>query len=229
MVRYWEIDFFRGIAVIMMIIFHLLFYINYFEFIQLNLYSGFIGKFQMIIPLIFLTVSGISSSIQKIKNKRRILFRGLKLMSLALLITLITFLLFPNDFVFFGIIHLIASCIIIFYFIKNDSFALILGLIILISSYIVNHYVVNFKYLSILGFKYVNLNTFDYYPLIPWFGIFLIGTYIGSKFYLNKKAKKIGNKLINYVCFIGKHSLKIYFIHIILLFGSFWILQKILT
>lgn len=226
MARFWEIDFFRGMAVIMMIIFHSLFYIDYFKFMDLNLYSGIIGKFQMIIPIIFLTISGISSSMQaRFVNKKAILIKGLKVLELALLITIVTLILFPKDFVFFGILHCIGVCVILSYFINNKNFALIFGLLILISSNFVKNIIVDFKYFSILGFKYANLNTFDYYPLIPWFGIFLIGNYIGNKVYRNKKATNIDNKIINSVCFIGRHSLKLYFIHIILLFGFFYFLR----
>lgn len=180
----------------------------------------------MIIPLIFLTVSGISSSIQaRVFGKKAVLIRGFKLFGLAVLITVSTLLLFPHDFVFFGILHCIGACILVSYFINNEKLALVLGLAILFISNFINNFAVNFKYFSILGFKYANLNTFDYYPLIPWLGIFLIGTYLGSEFYKNKKAEKMKNGIINSVCFMGKHSLKIYFIHIILLFGFFWILK----
>ncbi|MDD4353577.1 MAG: heparan-alpha-glucosaminide N-acetyltransferase [Candidatus Nanoarchaeia archaeon] len=229
MARFWEIDFFRGIAVIMMIIFHSLFYINYFDFAKLELYSGFIGRFQMIIPLIFLTVSGISSKLQaRFVNKKAVFLRGLKVLGLGLIITLITWLIFPKDFVFFGILHCIGTCILLSYFIKNEKIALILGLIVLFISSSVNSYNTNYKYVSIVGLRYAQLNTFDYYPLIPWLGVFLIGYYLGSKFIINKKSKINNNKLINAVCFFGKNSLKIYFIHIIFLFSFFWILKNIL-
>ncbi|MFA5332995.1 MAG: heparan-alpha-glucosaminide N-acetyltransferase [Candidatus Nanoarchaeia archaeon] len=230
MARFWELDFFRGAAVIMMIIFHFLFYLDYFGFMKLSLYSGFIGKFQMTIPLIFLTVSGISSSIQaRVFGKKSVLIRGFNIFGLALLITIATFLLFPHDFVFFGILHCIGACIILSYFISNKKLALIFGIAILFISEFINNYAVNFKYLSILGFNYANLSTFDYYPLIPWLGVFLIGTYLGSEFYKNRKAKKMKNGIINSVCFMGKHSLKIYFIHIIVLFSAFWALRNLLA
>jgi uncharacterized membrane protein len=226
MARFWGIDFFRGIAVIMMVIFHCLFYIDYFGFADLKLYSGFIGKFQMIIPLIFLTVSGISSNIQsRMHGKKAVLLRGLKVLGLGLIITAVTWLLFPDNFVFFGILHCLGFCIILSYFFSRLC-ALIFGIIILFIGNMVNNYAVNFKYLSILGFKYPALSTFDYYPLIPWLGIFLIGYFIGSIFCGSKKAKNVNNKAISIVCFIGKNSLKIYFIHIIALYAFFWILKN---
>jgi len=228
MARFWEIDFFRAAAIVMMIIFHALFYIDYFGFMELKLYSGVIGRFQMLIPLIFLAVSGISSSIySKNLGNKALLIRGLKLLAIALLITLVTWILFPKDFVFFGIIHLIASSIIIASFIKSKNLALILGIALLLISSGVNNFEVTYKYFSILGLKYNNLSTFDYYPLIPWLGVFLIGYYIGLRFYWDRTPKIMKNKWVNAFSLIGRHSLKIYFIHIIALFVFFWLLVKI--
>jgi uncharacterized membrane protein len=226
MARFWEIDFFRGIAVIMMVIFHCLFYIDYFGFANLSLYSGFIGRFQMIIPLIFLAVSGISSNISiKFLGKKAVLLRGLKIFAYGMIISLATWMLFPKEFVFFGILHCIGACIIISCLV-NEKMALIIGMTILFISNAVNNYAVNYKYLSILGFKYEGLSTFDYYPLVPWIGIFLIGFYIGGRFYMNKRAKRANNKAVDIVCLIGRHSLLIYFIHIIALFSFFWLLKN---
>ena len=39
--RFWEIDLFRGIAIIMMIIFHIFFDLDFFNIYKQNLYSGF--------------------------------------------------------------------------------------------------------------------------------------------------------------------------------------------
>ena len=51
-IRFWEIDFARGIAIIMMIIYHLVFDLNYFGFISVNMYNGFLGIFQKIIAVL---------------------------------------------------------------------------------------------------------------------------------------------------------------------------------
>ena len=52
--RLWEIDFFRGIAISMMVWFHFLWDLNYFEIINVSLYSGFWGLFQKATAGLFL-------------------------------------------------------------------------------------------------------------------------------------------------------------------------------
>ncbi len=91
MKRLWLLDFLRGIAVLMMIIFHTLLYIDYFEITSIELYSGFIGRFQMMIPVLFLGVSGASAYFQlKVKGWKALLIKGLKISFWALVVTLVT-------------------------------------------------------------------------------------------------------------------------------------------
>jgi len=225
MKRVWLIDFLRGLAVLMMIVFHSLFYLDYFGFAKIDLYSGIIGRFQMLIPLLFIFLSGVSSKIQlKSGGKKAVLLRGLKILGMGMLITIATLILFPDNFVFFGILHLIGLCVILSVFF-SEYFALIFGTIILFISNMVNNSIVTNKYLSIFGFKYLGLNTFDYYPLIPWLGIFLLGFY-SSKFILKLKPSKLNSKAISVVNWFGRHSLIIYFSHIIILFSFFWMIKQ---
>lgn len=39
--RFWEIDFLRGVAIIMMVLYHLLYNLHYFAHYNVNVYSGF--------------------------------------------------------------------------------------------------------------------------------------------------------------------------------------------
>jgi uncharacterized membrane protein len=80
-----------------------------------------------------------------------------------------------------------------------------------------------------LGLKPANFYSFDYFPLLPWFGLLLIGIFLGNIFYPNGKRNfKIfipEGKVANIITFLGKNSLLIYFIHqpiiffVLLLFG----------
>lgn len=173
MKRLWLLDFLRGIAVLMMIIFHTLLYIDYFEITSIELYSGFIGRFQIMIPVLFLGVSGASAYFQlKAKGWKALLIKGLKISFWALVISLVTWILFPEDYVFFGILHLISFCTFMAVIINNRWFSGFLGFAIFSIQDIVKSVIVNNKYLSIFGFNYPYLSTWDYYPIIPWMGVF---------------------------------------------------------
>ena len=64
----------------------------------------------------------------------------------------------------------------------------------------------------------------DYVPLIPWFGVFLIG--IGAGNLLNvEKLRSLPPAWTKPVIWLGQHSLSFYFIHQALLFGLFTLIK----
>ena len=116
--RFWELDVLRGIAVVMMIVFHFLWDLNYFGIIQQPLYVGFWGIFQKITAISFLLLVGICLTIsynnavaEKIDYKMKFLKRGARIFGLGLLITLMTFIFVPQGTIIFGVLHLIGICL----------------------------------------------------------------------------------------------------------------------
>ena len=57
----------------------------------------------------------------------------------------------------------------------------------------------------------------DYFPIFPWFGLYLIGMSMGSIFYPGGKRKGELKPphipVVPVICFAGRHSLLIYLIH----------------
>ena len=93
--RFWEIDFLRGLAIIMMILFHLLYDLTYFGEYNLNVHSGFWLYFGRMTATIFILLVGISLTLsfsraekkQNAKKKvyQKYLKRGLKVFSWGLI------------------------------------------------------------------------------------------------------------------------------------------------
>ena len=71
----------------------------------------------------------------------------------------------------------------------------------------------NFSYLFWLGFVPENLSTFDYFPLIQWFGVILLGVYYGRHIIEKTANIKFQRTFSNLFTFLGKHSLIVYLIH----------------
>ncbi len=233
--RFWEIDFLRGIAIILMITYHLLFDLSYFGNYEFNVNSGIFLIIGRSAAVLFLLLVGISLTLSYSKNRikkqtinlnKKIFLRGFKIFSLGVIITFITWLIFPNNFIIFGILHLIGISIIlsIIFFKLNsiNSKFNILNLFLGILIIIFGNYLLNFKFqfnwLVWLGFVPKYFTSFDYFPILPWFGFVLIGLFIGNYFYKNYKRQfkfieNPNNKLVNALNYIGKHSLIIYFLH----------------
>ena len=103
--RFWEIDFFRGIGIILMIIYHILYDLNYFDIYSTDFDSLLFRFYRTIAASVFIVIVGVSLSLSysRIQSKlskkdieKKYLFRGLKIFGLGLLITLISWLFIPE-------------------------------------------------------------------------------------------------------------------------------------
>lgn len=233
--RFWEIDFLRGVAIILMISFHFTFDLSFFGIYPLNISSGFLWYFPRIIAGIFIFLVGISLYLSfsraklsgTIVRERSFFFkylkRGLWIFSLGFFITLITWIFIPGDFVIFGILQFIGLAIILQYPFLSFSeryqyLNLGTGLIFIALGLYLVSFTFNFNWLLWLGFVPQNLQTVDYFPLLPWLGLVSLGIFSGGILYKNYKRRFKLLDLSHFsptrpFCFLGRHSLLIYFIH----------------
>lgn len=224
--RFWEIDFLRGIAVIMMIIFHFLFDIAWFGGYGPNVYSGFWWVFARATATIFMLLVGISLTLsysraaqKRVAGFSKYLKRGIKIFVWGLIITAITWIFLPHAFIIFGILHLIGVSIILAYpLIKHRYRSLILGIIFIATGIYLTAMTFDFWWLVWMGFIPQGLYTLDYFPLFPWFGVVLIGLFLGNSLYKNYNRKFSlpdfsDSRFARPFCFLGRHSLLIYLIH----------------
>lgn len=230
MQRITEIDFLRGIAILMMVFFHFLWNLNYFGFTALELYTGFWGLFQKTTAFIFLFLVGISLAISFNRNKngfeKRFFLRGTKVFVYGLVLTLFSLMFFPFEPILFGVLHLIgASIFFSIPFIQKKYFNLFFG-----AAIIVLPLFFDFSSLGNDFFFWAGLSAsqpaLDFFPLIPWFGVVLIGIFSGNTLYPNAKPvfelSQPAKKFTVAIEFLGKHSLLIYFVHQMVLFPIVW-------
>lgn len=237
MKRFFEIDLIRGIAIIMMIVFHLMWDLNYFGLISAGLYSGFWGVFQKITAGLFLLLAGAMLAITSQKHGddyvRHSFIRGAKIFFTGVLLTIASWLLFPEQFIYFGILHLIGFAVIISpLFAKRKYFALLFSAIILAVPAIYNTQLLGLDFLVWAGFA-SPLPSLDFTPVVPWIGVVLLGVFLGNLFYPNaKRAFRIReqNTILSdsvaakKIQFLGRHSLLIYLIHQPILFCIIWLI-----
>jgi len=235
--RIWEIDALRGIAIVSMVIFHTVWALNFFDVIKIDLKTSSWIMFQLFIGITFLLIVGISLTLSyaRIKNKKvnvgnKYLMRGLKLLGIAMLVTLATHIAISSGTVFFGVLHLIAVSIIISVpFLNKRITNLVLGIFAVLLGILFSTVTVSSPFLVWLGFRLLGFYTIDYYPVFPWFGIVLIGMYLGNTFYPGGertiKIFKNKPKWSNILSWLGRHSLKIYFFHAVVIYFSIKIIH----
>jgi uncharacterized membrane protein len=134
-----------------------------------------------------------------------------------------SFILFPQTWIYFGILHFIAlGSVISVVFVKRPKISIGVGLLILVGFWT-----------NILTddwpFKFFNdllpRSTEDFVPLIPWLGVMLIGQGVSGLVNL-KRINLSGNKITKSLAAMGKHGLIIYLIHQPILFAGFIVVDQ---
>jgi len=125
----------------------------------------------------------------------------------------------PSRYVRFGILHLIGFSIIIAYpFLRFRWLNLILSLIIILLAKLVPLLGLDSGWLDWLGLNAVPRSAFDYFPVIPWFGVVLLGILIGKTLYPGGVRRfSLPNismtPIIRGLRLAGQNSLLIYLVH----------------
>ncbi|NYB52063.1 MAG: DUF1624 domain-containing protein [Methanobacteriaceae archaeon] len=229
--RFWEIDVLRGLAIVMMVSYHLIFDLAYFGIITLNVTTGFWWYFARITAFIFLFLVGVSLTLSHSRaqlimgdHEKKSLFpkyfkRGVKIFSMGLLVTLATWLLIPQEFIVFGVLHFIGLAIILEYpFLNKKQLNLILGTVFIMAGFILTFFTATTPWFIWLGLKPAGFITVDYFPLLPWLGVVSIGLFAGNILYKDYKRQYTlpdlsKNIIIRIFSFLGRNSLLIYLIH----------------
>lgn len=232
--RFYELDLLRGAAILFMIVFHALHTLNFFGSYNFVLHRGSLFYFARAAASTFIILAGISLTISCSRKGagafKKSLKRGAAIFSWGLLITLITWFALDRGFVVFGILHFIGlSIMLAFPFLSLVRVNLLLGITIVLLGILIPQYTLETPWLVWLGFRPPGFYSIDYFPLFPWFGVFLMGIYLGNTFYPKARREfslpEIPESLpLKYLSLIGRNSLLIYLLHqpvlIIVLFLS---------
>lgn len=228
--RYWEVDTARGVAIILMVVYHLVYDLDSFGRYDVQSTTGFWFYFADAVAAMFVLLAGLALTISysRARAKRssdaglflKFLRRGLVIFSFGMLITLVTFVLFPGQAIYFGILHLIGLSIPLAYpFLRLEYWNLVVGLIVVaVGFFLLRNVWVDYPWLLWLGLQAEGIVSSDYRPLLPWFGVFLLGVFAGNLLYPNGTRQFAIRDLshlplISTLSFIGRHSLVIYLVH----------------
>jgi len=214
------LDVLRGFTILLMFFFHFSFDLNYFGFIQVDIIHGaFWYILPRIIVFLFFFVAGFSLKVahQKKIQWPKLLKRQMKLFGFAILISLVTYYLFPDQWIYFGTLHsLFLITFMSLPFIHFERMALLIALALFIPSIFWDFN---------LPFYSLPIRSLDYISPFPWWGASLLGIF-ASKFTIFNQL--IGhNQFSQRLSFLGQHSLLIYLIHQPIFFGLIWLASRI--
>lgn len=210
MKRIREIDIMRTFAMLLMVAYHILYDLNNFAGLEISYYKPPLNIIGKLSALIFIFLSGVSSGLGS-KPFRR----GIVVFAYGMLVTLITFVLFKERFVVFGILHLLGACMMLSHPMrKAPSWILIILIIVSAAAgWYFNKLAVQTWALLPIGIKYKGFTSVDYYPLFPYISVFMVGVIYYRIFYKERKSifnLKPKNDIIER---LSKNSLVIYLLH----------------
>lgn len=220
-----EVDTLRGIAIVLMVIYHVVFDLDFLRIADIGLHELPWILFQRLIGTMFLLLVGVSLVLSDRRNPDYMHHarRAAKLGIVALAITLVTWI-YPHDgFIRFGIIHLIAvSALIAPLFLRLGPINIVIGIALIVSGLKINY--TDIDYMFWLGWIRPDYMAFDHYPLVPWFGVVLIGLELGNRIDSWKRRVPV-SRLLSY---LGRNSLSIYLAHQPVILGilMLWLMAK---
>jgi uncharacterized membrane protein len=226
MLRYWEIDMARGIAILMMIIFHTVYDLSFFQIFPVNVSAGFWRYFAFATASLFLLVVGISLTISRARAALTVsryqlalkfFYRGAGIFLIGLFITLCTWLYLGDGFIVFGILHLIGISIMLSpLFFPLKKYSIIAGLLCIAIGWFFT-IITGPLWLLPFGIHPATFWSVDYEPIFPWFGMVLIGIGLGEYLYPEGVRRfalpSLPPAAVRLLAFPGRHSLLIYLGH----------------
>lgn len=222
--RLGAIDIARGVALLAMVVYHASWDLTFLGLARFDLLSDplWLAARTLILGS-FLLLVGISLvlSAERGLDRRRFARRLLTLVLAAAAVSAVSYAMFPESPIFFGVLHHIAVASVLGLAFLRMPWPVLLGLgaaVILVGK------TVALPQFDAPWLRWIGLMTFepesnDYVPLFPWFGAVLFGIALGRLW----RPQEVGvprNALGRGFAWAGRHSLPIYLIHQPLLFGA---------
>lgn len=220
------VDAARGVAILMMVLYHLVYDLDTFGGYDLDSTSGLWGVFADATAALFVFLVGLSLTLSFRRSGggsglyRKYLSRGVRILLYGLLITLVSWAL-GIGLIVFGILHLIGVSIVLAYpFLRLGYANVLLGVLVLAAGAYVQSLgpAAGGSGALLLPFGVVPEDLFmpDYRPLLPWFGVVLLGLAAGEA--LQRRPAGVSTTLENLpgtqpLAFLGRYSLFVYLVH----------------
>ena len=218
--RIWELDAFRGICILGMVVIHFLYNMTAFYGIFDWSYPAWFTFIKEWGGVLFLALSGICATLGSRSVRRGLIVFGCGLVVSAATVGMYL-LHFANRgiIIYFGVLQCLGLCMILWPVFKKlrPMVLLLLAVTFIAGGFLFQGMVSECKWLMPLGIVWSDFVTADYFPLLPNFGYFLAGAVLGRLIYSKKETLlpnvNADSGILKFLQACGRHSLWIYLLH----------------
>lgn len=232
------LDELRGLCVVLMVIHHACYTLGYYMDVALcrELFV-WMGYFSPLFAGIFITLCGFCCTLSH-NNPRR----GGLILLVAAGISAVMAIGFPDDAIWFGVLHLLGCCVLLFALCRRPlgrlpawaGIAVCAVLFVLcydlpvqggvgyfglrgVWRVAVPETIASQPWLYPLGLGRLPGTQGDYYPLLPWMFLFFIGTFLGR--FADRIPASLRRSHVRPLAFVGRHALWVYILHQPVIYG----------
>lgn len=210
-----------------MVIFHFCFDLRYFNLVDWNVPNGDgWWQFRYFILTLFIGAMGASLWVTEFRGRRSgaLLRRSLVLGAAAGAISLMSLVVFPQSWIYFGILHfMFAASLICLPLAGKPILAAVLGAVVIALSLAgLLSPLWPFQYID----RFLPAYTEDFVPLFPWLGVAFLGIAAGALAHRGAQQFTLSNMIsraLAPLAFAGRHSLTIYLLHQPVLFALIYL------
>lgn len=229
------LDAVRGVAILAMVVYHALFDLTDIFGIKIALFS----QLEFLEPPFagaFILLAGLSCRFSH-NNVRR----ALRVLALALAVTLATALFLPDEAIWFGILHFMGVAILLYIPFRRllDTLPAAVSISVLAVLFILTYSLPTSGLIGIpgafgivlpsslystpflfwMGFPNASFTSADYFPLLPWIFLFFIGAVVGIPVKEHRLPERFYTVRIPFLAAAGRNTLLIYALHQPILYG----------
>ena len=229
------VDALRGFAVAQMIVYHFIYDLAYFGWVNLamNRDQPWIAWRTAIVTQ-FLLLVGVSLVLRTSFKPSPADFwkRWAQIAAAALLVSAGSWLVFGQRFIYFGILHFVAAALLLARpLVRLKAWNIPLGIVCILIGLAYTNELFNTPAATIVGFMTFKPRTEDYVPLFPWIGIVLIGAGLAARW--QRAQWRVPDALVpfnerapRWLTFLGTWALTVYLMHQPILLGAMTVLRK---
>lgn len=225
------VDALRGVALVAMIAYHFCFDLSYLRIAAFDFYRDpWWLHARTAILSSFLLLAGVSLVLAErtVDGRARFWRHVVRIAACAAVVSLASYLVFPQSYIWFGVLHAIAvSLVLVRPLAQRPRVALLAGIAVIAAGMTIQAEIFDRPALGWIGFMTAKPRTEDYVPLFPWTGVMLLGIAAGHALVRTQfRAIAFAAHGPRFLRWMGRHSLALYMLHQPLLLGLLFLFAR---